>query len=209
MPYNACVSIDISVTIKTMRMKKHDSISGTAGFTIIELLVVIVIIAILATISVFAYNGVQQRAADSSVLSTVKVWEKLLMAYKNDKGTYPLSSDGCVGANSSDFPAMSGLAQNECTKGFPRQPNVSRTYSDMYLGRDLRTVLAPTSNPLPAANTALVTGTVGGTDIRSRGIYLYPGSSSATLEYYVNGSDCGSGKRIDSGTITRCQLTLN
>jgi prepilin-type N-terminal cleavage/methylation domain-containing protein len=37
----------------------------TTGFTIIELLIVIVVVAILATISVVAYNGIQNRAADS------------------------------------------------------------------------------------------------------------------------------------------------
>ena len=35
------------------------------GFTIVELLIVIVVIAILATISVVAYTGVQVRARDS------------------------------------------------------------------------------------------------------------------------------------------------
>lgn len=35
---------------------------SVSGFTIVELLIVIIVIAILATISVVAYNGVQQRA---------------------------------------------------------------------------------------------------------------------------------------------------
>jgi prepilin-type N-terminal cleavage/methylation domain-containing protein len=37
-------------------------IGNTQGFTIVELLIVIVVIAILAAISIVAYNGIQQRA---------------------------------------------------------------------------------------------------------------------------------------------------
>jgi prepilin-type N-terminal cleavage/methylation domain-containing protein len=42
------------------------------GFTIVELLVVIVVIAILATISVTAYNGIQNRANNTAIQSDVK-----------------------------------------------------------------------------------------------------------------------------------------
>lgn len=46
-----------------------------SGFTIVELLIVIVVIAILAAISVVAYNGIQTRARDAArdtALSTLK-----------------------------------------------------------------------------------------------------------------------------------------
>ncbi len=39
------------------------------GFTIVELLIVIVVIAILAAISVVAYTGIQNRANDAAVKS--------------------------------------------------------------------------------------------------------------------------------------------
>jgi prepilin-type N-terminal cleavage/methylation domain-containing protein len=38
-----------------------------SGFTIVELLIVIVVIAILAAITVVAYNGIQDRARNSSI----------------------------------------------------------------------------------------------------------------------------------------------
>lgn len=42
------------------------------GFTIVELLIVIVIIGILAAISIIAYNGIQNKAADSVVKSDLR-----------------------------------------------------------------------------------------------------------------------------------------
>ena len=43
-----------------------------AGFTIVELLIVIVIIGILAAITVVAYNGIQNRANDTAIQSDVR-----------------------------------------------------------------------------------------------------------------------------------------
>lgn len=52
------------------------------GFTIVELLIVIVVIAVLAAISIVAYNGVQNRANDSTVernlsdiAKTIEIWK--------------------------------------------------------------------------------------------------------------------------------------
>ncbi|MGB4768441.1 MAG: prepilin-type N-terminal cleavage/methylation domain-containing protein [Candidatus Saccharimonas sp.] len=48
------------------------------GFTIVELLIVIVIIAILAAITIVAFNGVQQRARDAKRKQDVAQIAKLL-----------------------------------------------------------------------------------------------------------------------------------
>lgn len=49
------------------------------GFTIVELLIVIVIIAILAAITIVAYNGIQNRANNTSVQADLKnTYNKLL-----------------------------------------------------------------------------------------------------------------------------------
>ena len=41
--------------------------SPRSGFTIVELLIVIVVIAILAAITIVAFNGIQERARASAV----------------------------------------------------------------------------------------------------------------------------------------------
>lgn len=45
----------------------RSSCSSKAGFTIVELLIVIVVIAILATIAIVSYNGVQARAQQAKI----------------------------------------------------------------------------------------------------------------------------------------------
>ncbi len=52
------------------------------GFTIVELLIVIVVIAILASITIVAYNGITNRAKDTSVQSTLSSFAKKLEQYR-------------------------------------------------------------------------------------------------------------------------------
>ena len=59
------------------------------GFTIVELLIVIVVIAILAAISIVAYTGIQARARTSSGQSLASQVEKKAQAYYTVKSNYP------------------------------------------------------------------------------------------------------------------------
>ena len=67
----------------------------TNGFTIVELLIVIVVIAILAAITIVAYNGIQQRAKNTKTISATTAWIKALKLYNADTGTWPVNS--CLG----------------------------------------------------------------------------------------------------------------
>lgn len=60
-----------------------------SGFTIVELLIVIVVIGILASITVVAFNGVRARALESEKISKVSQIQKALESYKVINGTYP------------------------------------------------------------------------------------------------------------------------
>lgn len=57
---------------------------NSKGFTIVELLIVIVVIGILAAISIVAYNGIQERARISSVSSALSQAAKKLAVYQVD-----------------------------------------------------------------------------------------------------------------------------
>lgn len=67
-----------------------------SGFTIVELLIVIVVIAILAAITVVAYNGIQTRANNTQTISGVKEFIKAYNAYATENGDYPAAT-GCLG----------------------------------------------------------------------------------------------------------------
>lgn len=69
----------------------HKQNTSTAGFTIVELLIVIVVIAILAAISVVAYTGIQNRANNAAVEADISAIIKKLELAKIDLGHYPQS----------------------------------------------------------------------------------------------------------------------
>lgn len=81
-------------------MPKRQS-THTSGFTIVELLIVIVVIGILAAIVIVAYQGVTKRANDTTVRSDLANLAKKLEADKTMAGsdTYPVSESELTSAN--------------------------------------------------------------------------------------------------------------
>lgn len=61
------------------------------GFTIVELLIVIVVIGILAAITVVAFTGVQGRAKLAGMQSDMSTLNKAIQLYKAENGTYPIT----------------------------------------------------------------------------------------------------------------------
>jgi len=78
-----------------------------SGFTIVELLIVIVVIAILAAISIVAYNGVQERARVSVQKSDILAIAKQASLFMVDDGAPPNTSTewGSVLRNANLFDA--------------------------------------------------------------------------------------------------------
>lgn len=75
--------------------------SKNQGFTIVELLIVVVVIAILAAITIVSYNGITNRANASGAKASASTWQKKIELYNSEEGRYPISvSEMSASANS-------------------------------------------------------------------------------------------------------------
>ena len=86
-----------------------DKRNSQQGFTIVELLIVIVVIAILAAITIVAYNGIQSRAKTSSAAEAAAGSSKKAELYNTDVGYYPLTFAAMTGASSSSVYQLTGV----------------------------------------------------------------------------------------------------
>lgn len=76
------------------KMQQLSRNSAARGFTIVELLIVIVVIAILAAITITAFNGIQARGRDNARIAKIRSIAKALDLYYVDNGRYPPILDG-------------------------------------------------------------------------------------------------------------------
>lgn len=91
----------------------------TSGFTIVELLIVIVVIGILAAIIIAVYNGIQTRAQTTAVKSDLTNAAKQMELAKVDSGSYPTQFPPDTRASSGDGMslAQTGDANTFCING--------------------------------------------------------------------------------------------
>lgn len=73
------------------------------GFTIVELLIVIVVIAILAAITIVAYNGIQQRARNQAKITAATALVKLINSYTISTGTQLPGIPMCLPTGNDDY----------------------------------------------------------------------------------------------------------
>lgn len=168
------------------------------GFTIVELLIVIVVIGILAAIVIVAYNGIQKRAMNTGRMSELKSWQKSFEAYKATYGQYPdLTNDGyCLGTG---FP--SGKCRNYT------QPVGSVTHAEnTTLVSELAKITSTPSGNRAGLGSAVI------------GPFVVYNTSTVVLYgiFEGSGSDCPQGTTFDyAGTagsaavpIVQCIITL-
>lgn len=172
------------------------------GFTIVELLIVIVVIAILAAISIVAYNGVQQRARNSTRVSEAQEWVKILNMYAATTGTYPFSSGSrCLGY---DFPKYGSNTVGSCWDA----NNGNTFYQDDAVNADIEKI---TGAKLPNYSRTVISengrdrlGPVGAyTDSRLYVVYWLETSGDAST------APCPVGGKLWNQTNTySCRISL-
>ncbi len=100
-----------------IKMKK-DSLTINHGFTLVELLVVISVLGILASIVLVSFGGSQKQARDTQRKSDLKQYQNSLEAYANkSNGFYPQRTSATVASTT----LCNDLALTTCPKD-PKDP---------------------------------------------------------------------------------------
>ena len=181
---------------------------NSRAFTIVELLVVIVVIAILAATSVVAYNGIRTRAENNRSITLMSDYLKAIKLFKIDQGYLPESNPTthvyrCLGEN---YTPNCGGQNSTAGCGFGGISN-STAFNNL-----LREYMSNTSSlPLVTNRTFQCPET----EVKGA-MYVYRGGLNyADVYYFLEGdADCGRpsgenpGKVFYSTGISRCWIRL-
>lgn len=159
-----------------------------------ELLIVIIVIAILAAVSIIAYNGIQQRTENAKTVQGTTQAVKLLMLYKGINGDYPTTGGmlACLGT---------GYTGNVC-----------HTASDGVTaqGADVPSFDAAlqTVGSMPSLSTKRLTLSTG--QVVAGGSFEY---SSKMIRYHLYGANepctvSGATGPYNYGNYTQCRIVL-
>jgi general secretion pathway protein G len=83
-----------------MKFRQHKSggAAGEGGFTLLEMVMVMTIIVVLATVGVVSYQHIQLKAKEEVLKQDLKTMRKLIDEYQADRGHLPQSLDDLVTA---------------------------------------------------------------------------------------------------------------
>lgn len=98
------------INYKTFVLK----IKSVRAFTLVELLIVVGIIGILATLLMANFIGVRQRARDAQRKSDVRQLQSALELYRSDLASYPASMPSCGSALTGGSPVSTYMQKVPC-----------------------------------------------------------------------------------------------
>ena len=167
------------------------------GFTIVELLIVIVVIAVLAAITIVAFNGVATRAENAKTISAASTMNKALRVYAETNSMYNTDTYSCVGV----APCSMVSGSTTCF-GYGSVGGVGPSFVS-----DMTTVMSSVPSP---SSQRMTCGS--GSSYAGMFVYSYNSRKSAIIAYFLkgNGTDCGvsGAQRAVDGDVVRCAITL-
>jgi prepilin-type N-terminal cleavage/methylation domain-containing protein len=112
----------------TTTQPQQSTVDG--GFTLVELLIVIVVLGILSAIVVFSFRGVTGRANDNACSNDYRSMATAIYAVRGQTGSFPVADDPLT----VDNPATPEIENNEAfdelrTRGFMEQPSTRWQYA--------------------------------------------------------------------------------
>lgn len=179
------------------------------GFTVVELLIVIVVIGILASISLVSYSGFVQRARNVQTITAAKAWSEAMEIYVAKKGdSIKINmSPICLGGPE-DYPKTDEFDEGDCVGSWTKyQTASSLEFSDALAAYggipNIRWDFGVTSDPWWGERAR-------GVRFSERGIYPTTNSQEITYSLYGN-VDCeivGAVKQASADT-TSCELPVD
>lgn len=191
-----CYLFNLYGSIKTMSGRT----ARIKGFTIVELLIVVVIIAILAAVTIVAYNGIQTRAENAKTSSAVSTYVKAITMYATQNGTYPITAS---------WPCLGTVASCGRVSGATSCLGAGAAVTDATFMNDMKTILPtlpePSTQRMNCAGNSYAGAFYNKNDTSS--------GKSASIFYYLRGDqDCtvsgGASAKDQQDDTTRCSITL-
>lgn len=107
-----------------MKIRNSESYSRQKGFTLLEIMVVIVILGVLASMIVPNLMGNKDKADRQKVISDVVALENALDMYKLDNGSYPTTEQGleALVTQPSGSPEPRNYREDGYIKRLPQDP---------------------------------------------------------------------------------------
>ena len=155
-------------TILHMPKLRNYMIHKQKGFTIVELLIVIVVIGILAAITIVAYNNVQTRANNTTTINGVAAYVKIFQMYAADNETYP---------STTGYPCLGSNLQGNCGRMVQGSPGCG--YSGTAQGGGVATTFSNQLSPYAKNLPSISDQTMGCNGDIYTGAYVNPNSSNA------------------------------